>query len=306
MLRIKQTNPMHSVQDLGRYGFASQGVAKAGPMDSVAACWANSCLGNAVTLPLLEIGGGGFVAEFTKDVNLALAGAWGEMTLDGQPLPGPGAHPVLAGSILRLGRFSSGMFSYLAVQGGFAIQPVLGSVSTCQRDSLGGLDGQGEPLSIEDTLPYQTAERRPVNLIPRRYLESYHQPLVCDVILRETDQLASDATDLFFNQGYKVTREQSRMGYRLDGDLSIVAERPRYSVPIPLGGIQVPPSGQPIVLMRDHQSLGGYPMLGTLTRKSLGQLAQRRAGQMVSFRAVSREIAVQEFLQYRQFFGDFR
>lgn len=184
MLRIKQANPMHSVQDLGRYGFASQGVAKAGPMDSVAACWANSCLGNAVTLPLLEIGGGGFVAEFTKDVNLALTGAWGEMTLDGQPLPGPGAHPVSAGSVLRLGRFSSGMFSYLAVQGGFAIQPVLGSVSTCQRDSLGGLDGQGEPLSIENTLPYQTAERRPVNLIPRRYLESYHQPLVCDVILR--------------------------------------------------------------------------------------------------------------------------
>ena len=90
MLRIKQANPMHSVQDLGRYGFASQGVAKAGPMDSVAACWANSCLGNAVTLPLLEIGGGGFVAEFTKDVNLALTGAWGEMTLDGSPCDSSG------------------------------------------------------------------------------------------------------------------------------------------------------------------------------------------------------------------------
>jgi len=306
MLRIKQTNPMHCVQDLGRYGFASQGVAKAGPMDSVAACWANYCLGNAVTLPLLEIGGGGFVAEFTKDVNFALAGAWGEMTLDGKPLSGPGAHPVLAGSILRLVRFSTGMFSYLAVQGGFAIEPALGSVSTCQRDSLGGIYGQGESLSIDDALPYQKHEPLPLNLIPRRYLDSYNQPLVCDVILRETGWFASDSTDLFLNQGYRVTREQSRMGYRLDGDLSIVAERPRYSVPIPLGGIQVPPSGQPIVLMRDHQSLGGYPMLGTLTRKSLGQLAQRRAGQMVSFRAVSREIAVHEFLKYRQFFGDFR
>ena len=186
------------------------------------------------------------------------------------------------------------------------IQPVLGSVSACQRDSLGGLYGQGESLSIDDALPYHAREHRPLNLIPRRYLDSYNQPLVCDVILRVTNQFASDAMDLFLNQGYKVTREQSRMGYRLDADLSIVSERPRYSIPIPLGGVQVPPSGQPIVLMRDHQSLGGYPILGTLTRKSLGQLAQRRAGQMVSFRAVSREIAVQEFLQYRQFFGDFR
>jgi biotin-dependent carboxylase-like uncharacterized protein len=297
---------MHCLQDLGRYGFASQGVAKAGPMDSLAACWANYCLGNAVTLPLLEVGGGGFVAEFTKAVNFALAGAWGEVTLDGKPLPGPGAHPVSAGSILRLGRFSGGMFSYLAVQGGFAIEPVLGSVSTCQRDALGGTYGQGESLSIDDALPYQTCELRPLNLIPRRYLDSYIQPLICDVILRESDQFASDATDLFLNQAYKVTHEQSRMGYRLDGDLSIVAARSGYSVPIPLGGIQVPPSGQPIVLMRDHQSLGGYPMLGTLTRKSLGQLAQRRAGRMVSFRAISREIAVHEFLQCRQFFGDFR
>lgn len=306
MLRIKQANPLHCVQDLGRYGFASQGVAKSGPMDSVAACWANYSLGNAVTSPLLEIGGGGFVAKFTQDVNFALAGAWGEMTLDSRPLPGPGAYPVSAGSILRVGRFSGGMFSYLAVEGGFAIEPVLGSVSTCRRDSLGGLHGRGESLSIGDVLPYEARGLRPLKLIPRRHLDSYIAPLVCDVILRKTDHFTSDVTGLFFNQGYTVTREQSRMGYRLDGDLSIVAERPRYSVPIPLGGIQVPPSGQPIVLMRDHQSLGGYPMLGTLTRKSLGQLAQRRAGQMVSFRVVPREIAVQEFLRYREFFGEFR
>ena len=86
MIRIRQSSPMHTIQDLGRFGFASQGVAHAGPMDSIAACWANWVLGNPVNRPLIEIGGGGLVAEFTKSANVAIAGAWGDFMLDGQPL----------------------------------------------------------------------------------------------------------------------------------------------------------------------------------------------------------------------------
>ena len=126
------------------------------------------------------------------------------------------------------------------------------------------------------------------------------------MILRNSDNFNSIATDLFFNQSYIVAKEQSRMGYRLDGHSSIESNRPRYSVPIPLGGIQIPPSGQPIVLMRDHQSLGGYPMIGTLTRRSLSLLAQRSPGKVVSFRPIQRDEAVAEFYKYQQFFGDFR
>jgi len=306
MIRVKQASPMHTIQDLGRFGFASQGVAQAGPMDGISACWANSILKNAVNSPLIEIGGGGFVAEFTAPVNFSITGAWGDFTLDGRPLIGPGRHPAHAGSVLKIGRLSSGLFTYLAVEGGFLIESVLGSVATCQRDSLGGLAGTGSPLSSGDELQYVADLLRPLKLIPRRYLDSYLTPLVCDVILRNSDNFNSIAADLFFNQSYIVAKEQSRIGYRLEGQSSIESNRPRYSVPIPLGGIQIPPSGQPIVLMRDHQSLGGYPMIGTLTRRSLSLLAQRSPGKVVSFRPIRRDEAVAEFYKYQQFFGDFR
>ena len=100
MLQIKLANPMHTIQDLGRFGFASQGVAKAGPMDSVAACWANQLLRNPVNCPMIEIGGGGFVAEFVEDVNFAITGAWGEISLNGGGLDTWRRHGV--GMVLRL------------------------------------------------------------------------------------------------------------------------------------------------------------------------------------------------------------
>ena len=180
------------------------------------------------------------------------------------------------------------------------------SVATCQRDSLGGLTGTGAALTSGDELRYKADRLRPLKLIPRRYLDSYVTPLVCDVIMRYSDHFDSIATDRFLNQSYTVAKEQSRMGYRLDGQSSIESNRPRYSVPIPLGGIQIPPSGQPIVLMRDHQSLGGYPMIGTLTRRSLSLLAQRSPGKVVSFKPIKRDEATAEFYKYQQFFGDFR
>ena len=306
MIRVRQASPMHTVQDLGRFGFASQGVARSGPMDSIAACWANTILNNSVNRPFIEIGGGGFVAEFAIPVNFAITGAWGDFTLDGQPLIGPGCYPAHAGSVLKIGRLSSGLFTYLAVEGGFHIESVLGSVATCQRDSLGGLTGTGAALTSGDELRYKADRLRPLKLIPRRYLDSYVTPLVCDVIMRYSDHFDSIATDRFLNQSYTVAKEQSRMGYRLDGQSSIESNRPRYSVPIPLGGIQIPPSGQPIVLMRDHQSLGGYPMIGTLTRRSLSLLAQRSPGKVVSFKPIKRDEATAEFYKYQQFFGDFR
>lgn len=306
MLQIKLANPMHTIQDLGRFGFASQGVAKAGPMDSVAACWANQLLRNPVNCPMIEIGGGGFVAEFVEDVNFAITGAWGEISLNGHPMAGPGAYPARAGSELRIGRLDSGVFTYLAVDAGFEVQPVLGSVATCQRDLLGGLRQTGASLSVGDKLNYQKAKLMAVQLMPRRYLESYANPLLCEIILRASDNFEPAAFEQFLHQSYTVSQDQSRMGYRLHGQSSINADSPRYSVPVTLGGVQIPPSGQPIVLMRDHQSLGGYPLIGTVTRKSLGQLAQRKFGQQVSFRAVSPDEARVDFIKCQKFFGDFR
>ena len=242
------------------------------------------------------------MAEFTKPANFAIAGAWGDFTLDGRPLIGSGCYPVNAGTVLKIGRLSSGLFTYFAVEGGFDMEPFLGSVATCQRDALGGADGSGNALAVGDELSHETSQLKPPRLIPRRYLDSYKAPLVCDLIMRNSDHFDSIAIDRFFNQSYKVAKEQNRIGYRLEGQTSISVRSPRYSIPIPLGGVQIPPAGQPIVLMRDHGSLGGYPMIGTLTRRSLKSTRTKVGGQGRIIQADQADEATTEFLKYQKFF----
>ncbi len=116
--------------------------------------------------------------------------------------------------------------------------PYLGSVATCQRDALGGADGSGNALVAGDALSHETIQLKPLRLIPR-YLESYQAPLICDLIMRHSEHFDATAIDHFFNQSSVVVREQSRMGYRLEGQTCISARRPRYSMPIPLGGVQI-------------------------------------------------------------------
>ena len=217
MLQIKLANPMHTIQDLGRFGFASQGVAKAGPMDSVAACWANQLLRNPVSCPMIEIGGGGFVAEFVEDVNFAITGAWGEISQRSSH-GGPWAYPARAGSELRIGRLDSGVFTYLAVDAGFEVHPVLGSVATCQRDLLGGLRQTGASLSVGDKLNYQKAKLMAVQLMPRRYLESYSNPLLCEIILRASDNFEPLHSSSFCTKVTQYHRTRAAWGIGFTGN----------------------------------------------------------------------------------------
>ena len=141
--------------------------------------------------------------------------------------------------------------------------------------------------------------------MPTKYIPDYKAPLICDVMLREHNQLSAVTKRQFLDDSYTVSGEVSRVGYRLDG-CPLPISVPRYSSPIPLGGVQITGAGQPVVLMRDHQTLGGYPLIATVTRRSLSMLAQRRAGQVVRFKSVSISEAQKELAQLSRFFGSFK
>ncbi len=306
MLQIKTASPSHSIQDLGRFGFASQGVAQSGPMDMTAACWANYCIGNSVSRALLEIGGGGFHGVFTEDTSIGIAGAWGDIRLNGAKLLGPGCFPVEGGSTLVIRGLVSGFFTYIAVKNGFVVKESLGSVSTCGRDNLGGAHGDGRALATNDEVSYFRSNGLSQSFVSRRFVPGYLAPLVCEVILNDHGDFDECVVTEFLRQAYTVSKDVSRMGYRLHGKTLINGKAPRYSRPMPLGGIQIPSGGHPIVLMRDHQSLGGYPLIGSVTRPSLSLLAQRVPGQQLSFRAANRGLALSEFKKFNEFFGDYR
>ena len=306
MLEVISSSSLHSIQDLGRFGHSRFGLATAGPMDLHASSWANKLLNNTAETALIELAFGGFSCRFLEAKTFVLTGGHCDVQLNGQPIDLWTVHVAERGSTLTIRALHSGVFNYLAVHGGFDVQHCLGSSAASRRDQIGGIDTQAGPFKSGMIVKWKTsADPVEQKRMPTKYIPDYKAPLICDVMLREHNQLSAVTKRQFLDDSYTVSGEVSRVGYRLDG-CPLPISVPRYSSPIPLGGVQITGAGQPVVLMRDHQTLGGYPLIATVTRRSLSMLAQRRAGQVVRFKPVSISEAQKELAQLSRFFGYFK
>ena len=292
MIEILQTSPLHSIQDQGRFGFSGIGIGNAGAWDMRAHQWAQWCLGQAGHQPSIELIAGGFRARFLADGWFSLTGADCHGRLDDQPLLPWRAHAVNAGQTLTLGTPCTGRVAYLGLQADFSALRWLDSASYSRRDGL------GQPLTRGLCLPVSMHAVTPRD-VPRQFIPSYQGDLELSVIPHARWPEAAD------QQGYQVTALSDRMGTRLSGEQPLSVKAPEFSAPIPLGAIQVPPDGHPIVLNRDRQSMGGYPVIGCATRLSLGDLAQSAPGRTVYLQTVSPAQARAKLGQLADFFGEF-
>ena len=291
-MRIIQHSPLHSVQDLGRHGWGHLGISSAGAADMLAHCWANWLVDNSATAATLELIGGGFKALFTQPQSFALSGADCNAHLNDQAIYPWQSYQAQAGDQLRLSSPQSGQIAYLSVAGGFQTSLALGSRSYSRRDDLGQVIGASVPTLAKTT---------PTRSVPRRFIPSYRAELVLDLLVGyQFDQIQGR-----IEQPLTVTRHSDRMGIRLHAEHPFESPPMEYSESIALGGVQVPPDGQPIVLNRDRQSLGGYPKLGCLTRLSLSALAQCPPGSQVWMQKSDPTEAVRKLAQLREFFGNF-
>jgi len=302
-LLVHRTSPLHSIQDNGRFGYQSVGATPAGPLDMMAFAWANHALKNPINTPVIELIRGGFVAEFKADTSFILTGAECHAKLDGQPCPGWMTQQACRGQQLYIATPQTGQITYLAVAGGFLVPQSFGSAATSTRDQMGGLHGHGLTLQAGDEIAYQT---RPLvhGGVPRQFIPDYAVPLQLRLIPSyQHDEFGANAIAHFFSQLYRLSNNCSRMGYRLEGAPLPNIPPTHLSEPIALGAVQVPPDGLPIVLMRDRQSLGGYPKLGVVMREDLGALAQRRSGDMAVWIPISRAEAQKRLIAIQHFFG---
>ncbi|KJY83925.1 allophanate hydrolase [Vibrio galatheae] len=272
------------IQDFGRFGLAHFGIAQGGPVDDYAYSWANHLLGNTVNCPTLEITLG--QAEFLIHYPCQLAIAGGDLNakLDGKPLDNWSTFHADIGQTLTFGLPSNGLRAYLAIKGGFLIPQQLGSVATVERDQLGGL-GKGLSLQTGDTLSF---EQHPVSHKPLqmtfRYKPDYDLPIELRVIEGyQVEDFSRDAVASLYSQEFEVSQLVNRMGYRLSGSRVQAPQKEYLSEGIALGSIQVTPRGEPIVLLNDRQTIGGYPKIGCVARIDLPRLAQAKPGQKVRF-----------------------
>ncbi|MDX1724071.1 MAG: biotin-dependent carboxyltransferase family protein [Pseudomonas sp.] len=302
-LRVIRPGPQSLLQDGGRHGWQHFGVSPAGPLDLHAAAWANRLLDNPWGTPLLEIALGYLELESELDTWLALTGAEVAATLDGTPLPPWSRFPLRAGQRLKLGFARSGQRAYLAVAGGFHAPSQLGSVSTQQREGLGGLQGTGEPLRTGDLLPCLAADFSRALSVPWPYQPDYRAPARLRVIGGgDKAGFAADQVQAFFERSWQLSPQSDRMGARLLGE-PLAAPSRQWSQGVCRGAIQVPPDGQPIILQADHQTMGGYPILGWLHPLDQARLAQCPAHHELRFSPVDIGEAQGELREFYRFFG---
>jgi biotin-dependent carboxylase-like uncharacterized protein len=302
---VKRAGPLALLQDAGRFGVRQLGVTQGGPLDLHAWAWANHLVGNAWGTPALEITFGGLQLVAEQDLSVAVAGADLSATLEERPLALWRTVKVRRGERLAFGSPASGLRAYLAVAGGFTAEPVLGSVACVAREGLGGFDGRGSRLAEGDGLPVgkATANGPESREAPETERPDYRAP-ACLSLLPGAQVGAFTGRSLFdtFNSEWQVDDRADRMGVRLTGPRLHCRIESLISEGISLGAIQVPPDGQPIALLNDRQTIGGYPRLGNLTPLAASRLAQCMPGQTVTLRAVAVEHALSE---HRAFLGRF-
>ena len=275
---VVKAGMLTTIQDTGRWGFQSRGVPVAGPMDPVSHRIANALVGNSRDAALLEITLLGPELEFEDERLIAVAGADFELTLDGRQVPSHAPFIVAAGSRLRFGARRLGARAYLAVSGGIAVPLTLGSRSTHLVSAMGGLDGRA--LTAGERLPLGETARAPrTPLGPQTAVVDLpdHHATLRVLPGPQADSFASDALASLQSAPYVVASDSDRMGFRLEGPrLAHARGADIISDATPLGVLQVPASGQPILLMADRQTTGGYPKIATVIAADMaiaGQLA---------------------------------
>lgn len=301
-LRILRPGLLTTVQDRGRFGLQHLGIVPCGAMDPLALELANGLVGNGAAEAGLEITVLGPEIVFETDALIALCGAEMDARLGAAPMPANRPVLVEKGTVLNARRTTLGARAYLAVAGGIALDPVLGSRSTYLPAKFGGL--QGRALRAGDNLPLienaaSVALKRYQNLngkkavgglrtvnwcAPALTLPEREPVLIHAMEGRHYARFDAAAKRAFFDATWKVMADSNRMGFRLAGPGLALAEAGEIlSEPTCLGTVQVPASGMPIALMADHQTTGGYPKVAEIAAADVPRLAQLAPGGTVQF-----------------------
>lgn len=278
------------LQDSGRFGQGALGLTTGGPMDAPSAQWANRLLNNQLQAALIECSVGGLQLTAECASYIAVTGAELPLTINGKSAALWTVHPVQPGDTIELGMVSKGLRAYLAVAGGFNVNAQFGSVATVLREAIGGLNGN--KLQAGDKLPAVQPARQPLLQLPAQYRPQINKVLTLRLIEGyQAEQFSATERQRFYLNSYKVTPQADRMGYKLSGTALKCQQTQLLSEGICFGAVQIPPDGQPIVLLNDRQTLGGYPKIGSVLSLDCALLAQAGAGTEVYFTPISIEQA---------------
>lgn len=291
-LQIIKPGLLTTIQDLGRFGYQESGVPVAGPMDAFSHRLANQLVGNEPDAATLEVTLIGPELIVDVDTTIAICGAHFEVSCDDRPVPIDSSWALRAGQRLKFGRVLQGARAYLAVAGGIQTSMVLGSRATHLVSRMGGLDGRALAGGDRVPIPAGTAPRPP-RKSPGLTLPTSGRALLRVMPGPQQDWFQRDAMKTIAGVSFRISPRSNRMGYRLQGPpLPRAREGELISEPVGIGAIQVPSAGEPILLMADRQTAGGYPKIGHVIAADLPLAGQLAPGDFIEFVMCTRQEAI--------------
>ncbi|UCG36333.1 MAG: biotin-dependent carboxyltransferase family protein [Candidatus Bathyarchaeota archaeon] len=308
LCRVAKPGFFTTVQDLGRYGFHRYGVPISGAMDAYSFVVANLLVDNNPQDAGFEITLVGPRLEFLAETEVAITGADLSPTINGELVCLWRTLQILDGDVLSFGPSVGGCRAYLAARGGIDVPSVLGSRSTYVRGSFGGFNGRElREGDIIGAAKHKISSRGGF-MLPQELVPQYYDDFSVEVVLGpQSGFFTKDGLETFLSSTYTVTIESDRMGYRLDGNEIERREGQRMiSDAIPVGAIQVPESGRPIIMMRDAQTTGGYPKISVVVTPDVSRLAQARPNDTVSFSAISLSNAREKYVRFSRAFAQIK
>lgn len=304
MIEVLHGGLQSLIQDAGRTAYRDFGVPISGVMDFDAMRIANWLVDNALHTAVIEMTMTGAALKFEKNTFIAITGAQMNACLNGIPINRYETIAVDKGSVLTFGKLEEGFRSYLSVAGGFQIASYLGSMSTYLYASIGGLNGKN--LQKGDKIPILEKKEMSFRKLPANFLEGTVSSLLKVRVLPgiEYDFFTKEAQNNFFEREFQIHVDSNRMGYRLSGPpLKNTLRKERVSSGIVGGTIQVPKDGNPIILLADSQTIGGYPRIANVVSADIPYLAQQKPGDKIRFEKINLKKAQNLYFQKEKKLG---
>ncbi|MGE4382536.1 MAG: biotin-dependent carboxyltransferase family protein [Arcobacter sp.] len=294
-------NPLFvTIQDRGRFGYAHIGVTNSGVMDEYAYFWANKLLKNSFNTNILEIAFSNVIFKANENTQISITGANCEFFINDEKKELWQSYNIKKNDIIKIGKILSGNRIYLAVFGGFDIKKEFGSNSVTIKENLGGLDGN--KLKKGNILPFNSCTFNYTMKLKEEFIPKYEDNLTLRVIFSyQENYFLDEEKKKFLNSTYLVTNDFNRMAVKLSGEAIKCEINGIISEGIAFGSIQIPNDGQPIVLLKDRQTIGGYPKIGVVLGIDCFKLSQARANTKIKFEEISYEEAVKKTKEFYSF-----
>ena len=282
-----------TIQDRGRFFYSHLGVSNSGVMDEYAYFIANKLLKNPLDTNVLEIGCSNVVFKVNKNTTISITGAQCEFFINDELKSSWQSYSVKKSDIIKISKIISGNWIYLAVKDGFNLTKELGSFSTTIKENIGGLDGNR--LKIGDILPFNKSKKLNKTFLKKELIPKYEDELILRVVLScQYKDFSKEQLEKFFSNSYIVSKDFNRMACKLQGEPINCNINGIISEGISFGSIQIPKDGKPIILLKERQTIGGYPKIGSVLAVDCFKLAQARVDTKIKFQEISQEEALEK------------